>query len=57
MVVVELSPGSGWYTEILANYIHQPGRLIAAHYDPQSQATITEEVELALKKVSKCRNV
>ena len=38
MVVVELSPGSGWYTEILANYIHQPGRLIAAHYDPQSSS-------------------
>ena len=36
MIVVELSPGSGWYTEILANYIHQPGKLIAAHYDPQS---------------------
>jgi len=36
MVVVELSPGSGWYTEILANYIHHPGKLIAAHFDPQS---------------------
>ena len=38
MVVVELSPGSGWYTEILANYIHHPGKLIAAHFDPQSSS-------------------
>ena len=28
MVVVELSPGGGWYTEILANYIHYPGTLL-----------------------------
>ena len=30
MTVVELNPGGGWYTEILANYIHYPGTLIAA---------------------------
>ena len=34
MTVVELSPGGGWYTEILANYIHYPGTLIAAHFNP-----------------------
>ena len=37
MVVVELSPGGGWYTEILANYIHYPGTLIAAHYSADSE--------------------
>ena len=37
MSVVELSPGGGWYTEILANYIHSPGMLIAAHFDRDSQ--------------------
>ena len=37
MSVVELSPGGGWYTEILANYIHSPGMLIAAHFDSDSQ--------------------
>tara|TARA_B100001093_G_C26792371_1_gene999531 strand:- start:299 stop:1090 length:792 start_codon:yes stop_codon:yes gene_type:complete len=36
MVVVELSPGGGWYTEILANYIHYPGTLIAAHFSADS---------------------
>ena len=37
MVIVELSPGGGWYTEILANYLHDPGTLIAAHFDKDSQ--------------------
>ena len=36
MKVVELSPGGGWYTEILANYIHSPGEIIAAHFDKNS---------------------
>ena len=33
MTVVELNPGGGWYTEILANYIHYPGTLITAQGD------------------------
>ena len=33
MTVVELSPGSGWYTEILASYLGDSGKLIAAAYD------------------------
>lgn len=37
MRVVELSPGGGWYTEILANYIHNPGVVIAAHFDADSK--------------------
>ncbi len=37
MKVVELSPGSGWYTEILAQYLHDPGMLIAAHFDKDSE--------------------
>ena len=36
MTLVELSPGSGWYTEIFANYLHEPGNLIAAHFDSNS---------------------
>jgi len=31
--VVEIWPGGGWYTEILAPYLKDRGRLIAAHYD------------------------
>ena len=36
MTVVELSPGGGWYTEIFANYLHETGNLIAAHFDSDS---------------------
>lgn len=36
MTVVELSPGGGWYTEILAPYLRDKGQLIEAHYDTAS---------------------
>jgi predicted methyltransferase len=35
--VVEVWPGGGWYTEILAPYLKEQGQLIAAHYDPQDK--------------------
>lgn len=34
--VVELSPGAGWYTEILAPYLRDKGQLIVGADDPQS---------------------
>lgn len=30
--VIEIAPGAGWYTEILAPYLGTEGRLYAAHY-------------------------
>jgi len=30
--VIELTPGGGWYTEILAPYLRERGRYIAAHF-------------------------
>ncbi len=36
MTVVELSPGGGWYTEILAPYLRDKGRLVLAADDPLS---------------------
>ena len=37
MTVVEISPGgAGWYTEILAPFLQDQGRYIAASYDPDS---------------------
>jgi len=36
MTVVEISPGGGWYTEILAPYLRERGRLILAADDPES---------------------
>ena len=38
MTVVELSPGGGWYTEILAPYLKDNGTYIAAGYDPESSS-------------------
>ena len=37
MTVVELSPGGGWYTEILAPYLREKGKLIAAGESPKSE--------------------
>ncbi|MEQ1560976.1 MAG: methyltransferase [Methyloglobulus sp.] len=37
MTVVEISPGKeGWYTEILAPYLRDKGKLYAAHFSPGS---------------------
>lgn len=36
MTVVELSPGGGWYTEILAPYLKDKGLYIAAGFDEKS---------------------
>lgn len=36
MTVVEVSPGEGWYTEILAPYLREKGKLYAAHFSPDS---------------------
>jgi predicted methyltransferase len=36
MTVVEVWPGGGWYTEILAPLLKDRGRLYAAHLDPAS---------------------
>ncbi|MEM1112272.1 MAG: methyltransferase [Pseudomonadota bacterium] len=33
--VVEVFPGGGWYTEILAPYLREDGQLIAAHFDSE----------------------
>ncbi|MCT2530329.1 methyltransferase [SAR92 clade bacterium H921] len=35
MNVVEITPGGGWYTELLADYI--TGTLFAAHFNPKSK--------------------
>ena len=50
MKVVELSPGGGWYTEILANYLHEPGALIAAHFDKNTDRTYFKNSRLAYEK-------
>lgn len=34
--VLEITPGSGWYSEILAPYLRQSGQYVAALVDPQA---------------------
>ena len=38
MVVVEISPGGGWYTEILAPLLQDEGTFYAAGADPESES-------------------
>jgi len=38
MTVVELSPGGGWYTEVLAPLLAERGRYYAAHSSPNGSA-------------------
>lgn len=37
MSVVEIWPAAGWYTEILAPYLREHGRYVAAHWDPEAK--------------------
>ncbi len=53
MILVEITPGGGWYTEILAPYLKQNGQYIAASYDIHSKSdyyrTNAEKFEKKLK--------
>jgi predicted methyltransferase len=54
MTVVEISPGKGWYTEILAPYLREKGKLYAAHYSPDSQeAYFKDSLKVYLDKLKK----
>src|SRR5687767_8890611 len=39
MTVVEIFPGGGWYTEILAPVLRGRGTYYAAHYNPVTEGT------------------
>jgi predicted methyltransferase len=36
MTVIEILPGGGWYTEILAPFLKEEGKLYAAHFSPNA---------------------
>ncbi|WHI49912.1 methyltransferase [Microbulbifer sp. MLAF003] len=38
MTVVEITPGGGWYTEILGPYLSEKGKLYAAHFPEDSES-------------------
>ena len=50
MTVVELSPGGGWYTEILANYLNKSGELIAAHFYEKSNNNYLKKIRKNFEK-------
>ncbi len=41
--MLEIAPGGGWYTEILAPYLHDHGKLYEAQYDSPDAASAAEE--------------
>jgi predicted methyltransferase len=52
MTVVEVWPGAGWYTEILAPLLRERGRLYAAHLDPDSSEYARKTVEAFRAKLA-----
>lgn len=48
--VVEIWPGSGWYTEILAPVLRSCGALYAAHFDPDSDVAYYKKSLTAYKE-------
>ena len=54
MTVVEIWPGEGWYTEILAPFLRNKGKLYAAHFSPDAkQSYYNKGVENFVKKLHK----
>ncbi|WP_228612922.1 class I SAM-dependent methyltransferase [Alkalimonas sp.] len=48
--VVEISPGAGWYTEILAPLLHQQGKLYAAHFPANSSSEFAQRSRAAFSE-------
>lgn len=53
MTVVEIWPGGGWYSEILAPYLRDKGQLYAAHFSADSKvAYFTKNLKGFIKKTT-----
>jgi predicted methyltransferase len=52
MTVVEIWPGTGWYTEILAPLLHERGKLYAAQLDPAGGAYAKQTVDTFRAKLT-----
>jgi predicted methyltransferase len=54
MTVVEVWPGKAWYTEILAPYLRDNGKLYAAHFSPENpEAYFKDSLKTYLDKLHK----
>lgn len=49
MMVVEIWPGAGWYTEILAPMLREHGRLYAAHFNADSSSAYYRDSRAAFE--------
>jgi predicted methyltransferase len=57
MTVLEVSPGGGWYTEVLAALLSGKGTLVTAHYAPNGGAYARRSLGGFLKKLGENNDV
>jgi predicted methyltransferase len=50
MTVMEIWPGGGWYTEILAPYLRDEGKYVAAGWDPNSEIPFIKNAVVAYQE-------
>lgn len=53
MTVIELWPGGGWYTDILAPYLKEEGEFVAAHFNPDSEHEYGDYFRRSLEQYKK----
>lgn len=57
MTVLEVSPGGGWYTEVLAPLLSQHGKLVAGHGSPNGSAYSRRSLGRYLQKLGENSDV
>lgn len=50
MTVVEVWPGGGWYTEIIAPFVRDEGQYYGAHFDPEAEREFARNAALAFRE-------
>lgn len=55
--VVEIWPGQGWYTEVLAPLLHDEGKLIAAHFPQDSDVEFFQKARADYERMLQRRDV
>ena len=57
MTVLEVSPGGGWYTEVLAPLLSEQGKLIAGHGSPNGSAYSRRSLGRYLQKLGENNDI
>ena len=57
MTVLEVSPGGGWYTEVLAPLLSEQGKLVAGHGSPNGSAYNRRSLGRYLQKLGENNDV